>query len=287
MRKLIKSWLLPLIISSGLFLLVLPALAQLTPEQQATLSEFLKDNSVEVGTEAKEGYSQIYYVYNGQKLFVTDTNYTKSNPVTEREYIAWMAQLDNGWRIFLHHIPTGITTQLTQSGINVNPLISGNRVAWEGLDENGVWQIFLFDGLKVTQITAGDMSVNPDIEGDFVVYGRKDLVGWRAVIYSLIEKKEKDITVGDSAQKPKLVNGKIKLPKDGGGIEDFGLNPADLFVLDFAPLTTVSPDVPETVTIEEILLELEATPISTESRTIEAITPTPEVTPSLTLTPSV
>jgi hypothetical protein len=70
---------------------------------------------------------------------------------------------------------------------------------------------------------------------------------------------------------------------DKGHPENFNLTADDLFTLDLAPLTTVSPDVPEAVTIEEILQELEATP----SATLEEVPPsvTPEVSPTLTPTP--
>lgn len=289
-KKVVKLWLLPLIISAGLFVVIRPALAQLSPEQQQTLSDYVKDHNVEVGTELKDGFRQIYYVYNGEKVFITTTNYTSANPITEREYVAWQSQIDSGWRIFLYHIPSGTTTQLTDFGINVNPRISGNKVVWEGQD-NGVWQVYLFDGIRVSQITSGDMSLNPEIEGDFIVYGRKDLAGWRASIYSLIEKKEKDIITGELAQDPKLNNGKILIRNISGKVEEFNLNPQDLFTLDLAPLTVDVPDVPETVTIEEILEELEAEPVATESGALEEILPTTAMefspSPTLTLSPEV
>ena len=253
MRKILILWILPLIVSLGLFFAVRPILAQLS-EQDVELTQYLKINDVEVGSEERNGFRQIFYIYNGEKVFITDTNYPNANPKTEREYIVWQVQIDNGWRIFLYHIPTAVTTQLTQTGIHVNPQIDSGRVIWEGQDD-GVWQINLFDGISARQLTYGDMSLNPDIEGDFIVYGRKDSVGWRGVAYSLREKKEMDITTGEEAMAPKIKEGRIIL---ADGTKDFPLTAQDLFVLDLAPLTGSNSI--QSVSEEDIVEELEAIP---------------------------
>src|SRR3990167_6467202 len=55
-------------------------------------------------------------------------------------------------------------------------------------DINGPGQIFVFDGTSISQITTGDPAINPEIEGNNIVFARKDkLTGeWRAEWYSLI-----------------------------------------------------------------------------------------------------
>ena len=281
-KKLIKTWIVPLIVSIVLFITARPILAQQF-QWEITLVDYLKSNNVGIGSEEKNGYRQIYYTYNENKVFITDTNYTNSQPVTEKEYIAWQAQIDNGWRIFLYHIPTNITTELTQSGNNVNPQVSGGKVAWER-QVDGVWQIFLFDGTKIYQLTQGDMSLNPDIEGNVIVYGRKDLSGWRASAYSLIEKKEVDITTGETVKFPKLIDGQIYLAKEKGGVERFPLTADDLFILDLASLAPTNQNSPETVTLEDILQELEATPSASLEEAAPIITPEVTTTPALTPT---
>lgn len=251
MKKAIISWFIPLVISIVLFIAARPVIAQLAGDTQPF-------KVTQVGEEVGEnGFRQIYYLdKENNKVFITSSNYTNANPVTDGENIVWMAQIEEGWRIFLYNVLTSTTTQLTFSGIHVNPKVDGGKVVWEGQDEKGVWQVFLFDGVKVAQITNGDMSLNPDIEGDFVVYGRKDLSGWRASIYSLKEKREIDVTTGEFAKKPKLKNGKIVLTGEGKE-EEFALTATDLFVLDLRPLSA-TPSAAQ-VSLEEVAQELEAT----------------------------
>ena len=253
MKNIFKTWILPILISAGLFAGVRPILAQQL-QGGITLSDYLKSNNVEVGSEEKNGYRQIYYIWNDNKVFITDTNYTNSDPVTDKENIVWIAQMDSGWRVFMYNILSGTTVQLTQTGINVNPRISGNSVVWEAQNEKGVWQVDLFDGKSVKQITQGDMSLNPDIEGGYIAYGRKDAVGWRGSLYSIKEGKEVDISTGENAKEPKLKNGKIYLLADSGGKEEFALTAEDFFVLDLLPLA--ASDLPPTVSEVDILQEL-------------------------------
>ena len=250
----VRSWIVIFIAGIAVFAIIRPALAQIA-QQPVTLADYLSGNNVEVGTEEKDGYRQIYYIWDGNKVFITNANYTNSDPVTDGEYIAWMAQINEGWRIFVFNLLSNTAIQLTQSGINVNPRISGNSVVWETQDENGVWQIDLFDGASVRRITGGDMSLNPDIEGDYITYGRKDAADWRGSLYSISQKKEVDITTGERAKSPKLKGGKILL---SDGKEEFPLMAGDLFVLDLVPL--VATDSAKTVTQQDVLNELEALP---------------------------
>jgi len=269
MGKTFKFWILPLLISLGFFIVVRPIFAQLV-QGQASLADYLTSNNVEVGSEEEGGYRQIYYVWDGNKVFITNTSYTNSDPVTEKENIVWMAQIDDGWRIFLYNILSGSTVQLTQTGMNVNPKISAGSIVWETQDDKGVWQIDLFDGKSVNQITSGDMSVNVDIEGNFIAYGRKDITEWRGSLYSIKMREEIDITTGEKANSPKLKDGKILL--NNGSIE-FPLKVEDIFTLDLAPLTN---NQIETVTSEQIMDELQITN-ATNSAVIEESTPSSAV----------
>jgi hypothetical protein len=252
MKKIIY-WFIPLAASIALFIAVRPTFAQLA----AGVETF---KVTQVGEEVGEnGFRQIYYLdKDNNKVFITNSNYTNANPVTDGENVVWMGQVGEGWRIFLYNTLSSTTTQLTFTGIHVNPKVDKGKVVWEGQDEAGVWQVFLFDGTKIAQVTSGDMSLNPDIEGDFVVYGRKDLTGWRASLYSLKEKKEVDVTTGDLAQKPKLKGGKIILA-GGEKEEEFALTASDLFVLDLDPLSVATTSASTQATFEEVAKELEAT----------------------------
>ena len=262
----LKAWIIPGLAASLIFLLVRPSFAQAI-EGQASLAQYLTANNVEVGSEiGNNGFRQIYYVWNNNKVFITDSNYTNADPIINGERVVWISKISGRWQVFLRHISTNQTTQLTQSGNNVNPRIDNGKVVWEGWVEDK-WQVFFYDGKSVKQLTSGDNSVNPDIEGENIIYGRRDITGtWRSVVYSISKKEAKEVTTGLTSKRPKLSNGQIFL---ADGKEKFPLTVDDLFLLDLGPLSTgptpsPSPELalsePETVTEEEIVEELQATP---------------------------
>jgi beta propeller repeat protein len=254
----------PIIISFGLFIGLRPAFAQIIEGQQISLSDYVKSNNVEVGIEAIDGYTQVYYVFDGQKTFITHGAVNSNIPVTDGAQIVYRQSLAGGDQLFLYNLITEQSIQISTSGTNSNPKINGKNIVWEGMVD-GNWQIFLYDGMKVTQLTSGDMSINAEIEGDFIIYARRDITGtWRSEIYSISKKEAKGITIGTASKQPKVRNGKIFLGADGSE-EEFTLTVDDIFLLDLAPLTaTGSEDVeitdqPPVTTIEEVISELQAT----------------------------
>lgn len=282
--KFIKLWLIPILLSIGIFALVRPTLAQLG-ELQLGLADYLLSGNVLVGSEVgNSGFPQIYYEWDGQKNFITDNNYSNEAPNSEGEYITWMSQINGVWQIYLYNLISGNTVQLTNSGNNANPKVGGGKVVWEGWvndEEGGKWQIYFFDGMRVEQLTSGDLSLNPEINGDFVTYSRKDITGtYRSVIYSIGRKVAKEINTGISAKYPNVRNGKILL---SNGKEDFPLTAEDLFTLDLAPLSatdsaalTAIADSANTVTLDDIAQELSA---SASARTETGLSLTPSPTP--------
>jgi len=260
--KLFRAWLIPVLVSLAIFAVVRPTFAQIV-EREVSLSEYLLDSSVSVGDDIGEnGVRQVFYVYQGNKTFVTNTPYPNASPVTEKEYMAWMGQVDgSNWHIFIHHIPSGATTRLTNVGNNVNPILKDRKVAWEGWVDDS-WQIYLYDGASVFQLTSGDSSLNPDIEGDNIIYARRDVAGvWRAVLYSILEKKALEVSFGENTKHPRLSGGDIIL---GDGGERFPLKAEDFFILDLISLET---DDPKVVTEEEVLAEFEEPPATEEGET--------------------
>ncbi len=262
----IKNWVTPLIISILIFVVVRPVFAQIIEGQSG---------SVEVGIEVSDGHSQVYYIFNGQKTFVNRNSQNKRQPSSNGEYLVWVGDVNEAGQIYLYHILTDTMTQLTSLSTNQKPKISKEgKVVWEGW-VGDTWQIFFFDGKSVRQLTNGEASVNPDIEGDNIVFGQKDGASWRAQVYSISKNEFKDITVGIEAQYPKLTNGKIKLGVIGSE-KDFPLTVDDLFLLNLVPLAataSASPsatpvlNAPETVTIEEITQELNASPSASTTET--------------------
>jgi hypothetical protein len=250
MNKFLKSWVAPIIVAGIGFLLVRPVVAQVIGREDR-LREYLMVSDLDVGLETVDGYQQVYYVFEGSKEFLTEGNRNNRQLSSAGEYLAWVTDINGEGQIFLHHVPTQVTSQLTNFSTNLNPMVdSRGRVVWEGWVED-TWQIFLFDGVSVTQLTEGETSVNPYIEGDYIVFGRRDISGvWRGVVHSISQKGQKDISVGQEMKNLTIQDGKIIMP----GFKVFPLTIDDLFLLDLPPLT---PDEPQTVTEEEIIVELE------------------------------
>ncbi len=271
--KLFKSWAIPLIISIGLFFVIRPVLAQTV--------EIPHD--VTVGTvSGRDNFSQIYYEFNGVREVITDNRYTNASPVSAGEYIVWVSQINGLWQVFLYDLTAKITTQLTFVGNNVNSKVEGKgRVVWEGWD-GATWQIFFFDGSSTRQLTTGDTSLNPDINGDYISYGRRDISGtWRAVIYSMKDDKSVDVTVGEKARNPKIRNGEIYLAFGSLVEEKFPLSVADLFLLNLTPLTASASASVEAST-SAIVQELSATASAVAEVPLASPSPSPspESTPS-------
>lgn len=252
-RKLISG--LPFLVGVAVFAFARPAFAEFVVES-ANITRAPDPNGVTVGSEVGENdFRQIYYEYADNKVFITNSNYTNGEPETDGKSVVWMGQEGGAnWHIFLYNIISEETTQLSNSSNNANPKISKGKVVWEGWADGG-WQIFLYDGIRVTQLTSKGVSVNPGIDGDYVVYGTKESGVWRTVAYSLPGKKATDVTVGEGAKRPKTKDGKVFLPLPDGGEKEFPLTLDDLFLLGLVPLSASETDTPVTVKEEEIKLE--------------------------------
>ena len=262
--KFLKYWILPVFVSIGIFWVFKPAFAQII-ERQQSLIDFLKTNNVEIGSEAVDGYTQIYYFFDQQKKFITQGAVNSNIPVTDGEQIVYRKSLARGDQLFIYNILTDQTVQITTSGSNTNPKIKDKNIVWEGL-VNGNWQIFYYDGMKVTQLTFGDLSINADIDGDFIIYARRDITGtWRSEIYSISKKEVREITIGTSSKKPKVRNGRIFLNTDGSE-KEFTLTAEDMFTLNLLPLTASGSgevvsqtlDQLQVISTEDIMTELQA-----------------------------
>lgn len=248
----IKIWILPFVFASAIFFIAKPIIAQTLTEEERMI-ELLHSGEVITESQVGEnGFSQIYYLIDDNKRFITDTNYTNTDPFISGEYITWMGQTGSNWQIFFHHVPTNTTTQLTFSGNNVNPKIDSGNLVWEGWKDNA-WQIFFFDGKSIKQLTSGRGALNVGIDDDIIFYASRDGASWKATIYSIVRDEKRDVSVGPTAKNPKVIGEKIYLTE-----EEFPLLVEDFFLLDLPPLS--SSDSPEIVTEEEIIEELEATP---------------------------
>ncbi|MDP3993775.1 MAG: hypothetical protein Q8P75_02215 [bacterium] len=208
LRKNLYTWIVPLALALLVFALARPALAEFI-EREIELSAFLASQNVEVGRAADEdGNSQIYYVYGGNKVFVTDSAVPHIDPVTDGKYIAWSSQLGQYWQIFLYHIPSDATVQLTATnGNNVNPRVAQGRIVWEGQAE-GTWQIFLYDSGQINQLTQGEFpSINLEMEGNYATFSQlTDGKNWKGTAYDI--SREEFLSLG-LTKHPLLKNGHV------------------------------------------------------------------------------
>ena len=248
--RIIKAWLIPFLISIGLFLTIRPVLAQ-------TISV---PNNINVGTQTVDGFMQIFYEEAGNRKFITSGNVNSHSPVVSGTFIVYVADINGAGQIFLYDVTTGSKTQLTFSQMNLNPKVDDKgRVVWEGWDINK-WQIFFFDGKSVKKLTSGDLSLNPDFGGEYISYARRDTTGtWRTVIYSIKDDKSVDVAVGEEARTPKIKDGDIYLAFGSLIERKFPLSVTDLFLLNLMPLTATGSATPASASADT-LNELNASP---------------------------
>lgn len=257
------------------FLLIKPTFVQAVASEE-DLSLFVANGDVEVDTKVdRNGIRQIKYKHKGKEYQVTDENYAHADPETDGEYIVWMAQTGSNWQVFLHHITSGETVQLTVSGNNVNPVISGEYVAWEGQIES-TWQIYVFDGLRVKQVTFGDLpSLDVGIEGSYVIYGTKVSVeddGWVVNLYNVETEDTTLLTPDGYGYSPTILDGLVKwtVIEDGEGVT---------YVYDIASDTTAKEDdwyASQRPVVEEVVdkgevVESTDTPIEVVEESTEAV----------------
>lgn len=281
----VKFWIAPVFLALSLFLLAHPTFALLS-DKDTRLSQALVSENIEVGTETVDGFSQIYYIFEGEKTFITAGSVNSRQPHTNGENIAYVSEIGGQGQVFLYHIPTGETVQITQTGTNLEPKVNRKGdVVWEKWIEStadqgqGSWQLFVYDGASIRQITQGDLAKNAHIEGDYIVYARKSAGGlWRSEAYSLLEKKAVDVDIGNETEYPTLENGTIFVGPPHEEQKRFPLEVSDLFVLDLPPLSERQTS---EVSEQEILDEIENL-TGEQSATTSAV---PEATQSSETTP--
>ncbi len=238
------SYVVPVLVGIGLFFAVRPRFEQIFAGE-VNVSEFLvQGGDVEVDSETIEGYQQVYYLFEGRKTFVSEEVSLNSFQAHSRgEYIVWVMSVNGAGQVFRHHIPSGETVQITDSSSNGQPKVDrSGSVVWERWvwpDEegggDGSWQVFLFDGVSTRQITSGVASINPDLDGDRVVFASKSGRSWKAFEYLRPSRKLSEIRQGNDAKRPYFDKGQIRfevelpvptLPQDIHRGEPDGLPPA-------------------------------------------------------------
>jgi beta propeller repeat protein len=198
-RRVLIAWVLPAVVAVGVIFGVNSLVTADTPPNTDQLAQYLQTNSLDPAVESVEGYQQIYYRYNGQKVFLTGANYSHIKPVASGEYVAWEGLNSGAGQIYIYNVLTDALTQVTSASTNQNPAIYQNTVAWESWQDNS-WQIFYYDGFSVKQISAdGVPSVRPSIQGHQIIYAEQFSDGWASLSYDLTTGQYTVIKTGDEA----------------------------------------------------------------------------------------
>lgn len=133
------------------------------------------------------GIGQLKVFYKDKLISQTTDNFNHAQFDIENEHIVWMSQIDATWQIFYKNVLSDTTLQLTTEGNNVNPHISGGKIAWEK-QEYGIWQVYLFDTYKIKRITPNSYPKQlVDFAGNYLIYQQKtsDNSGWDLYLYNL------------------------------------------------------------------------------------------------------
>lgn len=222
------------ILSLSIFLLTKNITFAEMSDPRIRFEDYILNNNLQVGTEVVSGYSQIYFVYEDNKVFISEENINSFMPESKGRFITYVSEIAGSNQVFLYDVLSKTRLQLSILSTNSNSRVSKNGwVVWEGwIPEEDTWQVFLFDGQDVKRLTKGDLSLNADTDGKYVVYSRKSSNGtWKNVVYSKEKDKHVDVYFGDNSRSTKLVDGHIVLT-DG---EVFDLTAEDVMTLDLNP----------------------------------------------------
>lgn len=168
----------------------------------------------------------------------------------ESEFSFVHKYVDGSWQVFLKSQYSDQLLQLSFAQNTSNPAIHTGKIAWEGF-VHGTWQVFLFDGIRVVQLTSGDISVNPNVEGDYVTFGRKGSdSAWYAELYNSYTGESKRVAEGIGAKRPLLEEGRIVLY--GTGKKEY----TDLIANELLPSDSALIESTESVSEQDIKREL-------------------------------
>lgn len=209
--RVVKPWLLPVLIASILFMTGYKIFEPKVPSK-AALSDYLKKGSLKVKAEPIDGYQQVYYLYNDVKVYVSSGEQNHTNPSIGDEYITWLEPINGSSQVILYNLLDKTRTQLSFSGSNGFPRTSKGRVVWQRIiDEKP--QIYLYDGVIVKQLTKDYSSTKADIKDDTVIFTQELAEGkWKTVSYNVVNEQQTTIAEGDiSISYPHFVGDQIKV----------------------------------------------------------------------------
>lgn len=166
----VRLWLIPVVLVAVSIFVVNITFADTSPPP-TLLEQYLQNTELVPHSETVDGYQQVYYVYNKQKVFITSGNTNHVNPRSKGQYIVWLGTSnDTTSQVFLYNVLTNTTLQLSGYSTNTSPDISNGHVVWQQWVNDG-WQIMYYDGMQVSQISDGSTAAfRPRINNQTAVY---------------------------------------------------------------------------------------------------------------------
>jgi beta propeller repeat protein len=209
--RIFQAWFIPVSVAAVLIVAGHAALANPAPSTEE-LSEYLSNNSLFVNTETVDGIRQVYYLFNGERIYITNGTNNHLSPVASGQFVTWVETIDGAGQIFLYDVLNKTLLRLSNYSTNQSPFISGNRVVWESWQADR-WQIYYFDGQSIHQISSGDTAVRPSINANEIAYAQQSEVTkeWRVLVYDVNTQQSTVVKMGDETQAwPHYVDGQLR-----------------------------------------------------------------------------
>lgn len=213
---LISSWLLPVIVVSGVLFFTHTRIFAETGPSVSQLEAAIQQNNLPVGEATVDGYRQIYYVLNNERFYITEGRINHVAPSRSGSAMVWLEERGDGRHVFKYDILTGQKVRLTFVGTHQSPKIDGNNIIWEAWAGDG-WQVMYHNGETTAQLSNNRYSASRSvISGDHIAYAQ--LVGqgtWRVQEYTISSGQTTQVYEGPGrAAWPEYVDGELKLPTD-------------------------------------------------------------------------
>ncbi|HVW23686.1 MAG TPA: hypothetical protein VHB51_04370 [Candidatus Saccharimonadales bacterium] len=193
-----RPWVLPVVLTLVL-LFGVHARAQADQPSPSELQQYLQSNQLNVYEEPADGYPQIFYTYNKQPIQLTNDGYAHLHPISDGQYVAWLAQLNGQTQVFMEDVLSGGAIQLSQVSPNEGLVQHGAQLVWQGWDGHN-WQIYFYDGTTVRQLTSGDTSsINAAFNGSKILYATQLAPdSWQAYQYDVSSGQASMLRTGDT-----------------------------------------------------------------------------------------
>lgn len=198
-RQLLIAWVPPVMLALAILVGVHSRVTADPAPSSAELQAYLQQNQLNVYEATAGSYPQIFYTYNHQHIQLTTDDYIHLHPISDGQYVAWVAIVDGQSQVFLDDVLSGSVLQLSLVSPNEGLQLYHNQLVWQGWDGQN-WQIFYYDGSQVEQITNDSVSsFNAATNGSQVLYAQQlSADDWVAKSYDISSGQTATIREGDT-----------------------------------------------------------------------------------------